>query len=112
LAELGAPGRRIAVLGEMKELGALAEEEHRALGDAIADAGVALVIGCGGLIALALERARARGVEVVDAPDAAAAAIEATHRLRPGDVVLVKASRGVRAEQVVQAITGSIAQPK
>jgi UDP-N-acetylmuramoyl-tripeptide--D-alanyl-D-alanine ligase len=104
LAELGAGARKVAVLGEMKELGDLAEEEHRALGDVIADAGVELVIGCGGLMALALERARSRGVEVLELPDAAAAAALAPPRLRPGDVVLIKASRGVRAEQVVEAL--------
>jgi UDP-N-acetylmuramoyl-tripeptide--D-alanyl-D-alanine ligase len=105
LAEIaGAGRRRVAILGEMRELGHLAEEEHGALGDAIAEAGVVLAIGCGGLLTLALERAAARGVEIVDAPDTAAAAAEALRRVRPGDAVLVKASRGVRAERVVDAL--------
>jgi len=105
LAEISAGRRRVVVLGEMKELGAFAEDEHRALGDAIADAGVSLAIGCGGLISLALERARARGVETIDAPSTAAAAHEAVARIHDGDAVLVKGSRSVGAEKVVTALT-------
>lgn len=105
LAELAGTRRKVAVLGEMKELGPLAEEEHAALGDAIADAGVVLAIGCGGLIGLALERAAARGVEVVAAPTTAAAAEEAKERVCAGDAVLVKGSRGVGAEAVVARIS-------
>jgi UDP-N-acetylmuramoyl-tripeptide--D-alanyl-D-alanine ligase len=104
IAESVKAARRVAILGEMKELGRLAEEEHRALGDAVADASVELLVGCGGLVTLALERARLRGVTVVDAPDAPTAALEAVRLVRPGDVVLVKASRGVRAERVVEAL--------
>ena len=106
LAELaGTTRRKVAVLGEMKELGALAEEEHAALGDVIADAGVALVIGCGGLVALTLARAAARGVETVAAGTTALAAEEAKARIMVGDVVLVKGSRGVGAEAVVAKIS-------
>jgi UDP-N-acetylmuramoyl-tripeptide--D-alanyl-D-alanine ligase len=105
LAEVGAGRRLVAVLGEMKELGDLAEEEHRALGNAIADAGVALAIGCGGMISLAIERARARGIEVVDAPSTEAAAAEAIVRISPGDAILVKGSRSVGTEFVVSALT-------
>ncbi|HEY8078208.1 MAG TPA: UDP-N-acetylmuramoyl-tripeptide--D-alanyl-D-alanine ligase [Labilithrix sp.] len=104
LAEVAGARRRVAVIGEMKELGALAEEEHTALGDAIADAGVALAIGCGGLAALALGRAARRGVDVVPARSTDDAAREATARVRPGDAVLVKASRSVGAERVVETL--------
>jgi UDP-N-acetylmuramoyl-tripeptide--D-alanyl-D-alanine ligase len=97
-------GRAVAVLGEMKELGARAQEEHRGIGDALADAGVALAIGCGGLANLSLARAAERGVAVVDAPDVAAAATETVSRVRGGDVVLVKGSRSVGAEAVVSAL--------
>lgn len=102
----GRERRRVAVVGEMKELGALAIPEHESLGDAVADAGVDLIIGCGGeLIARTLERARTRGVtEIVTASSSTDAAEEARARVRPGDAVLVKASRGVRAEAVVGAL--------
>ncbi|MDF2697012.1 MAG: UDP-N-acetylmuramoylalanyl-D-glutamyl-2,6-diaminopimelate--D-alanyl-D-alanine ligase, partial [Labilithrix sp.] len=104
LVELAGPRRKIAVLGEMKELGPLAEDEHAALGDALADANVALAIGCGGLMNVALERAAARGVEVVRCATTADAAAEATRRVVSGDAVLVKGSRSTRTELVVAAL--------
>lgn len=105
LAEIGGSRRRVAVLGEMKELGFLAEAEHEALADDIVQAGVTLAIGCGGLIDLALEGARARGVEVVLTASSAEAAEAASSRVQPGDAVLVKASRSVGAERVVDALS-------
>lgn len=104
LAEIAGGRRRVAVLGEMKELGALAEEEHAALGDAIAEAGVTLAIGCGGLVDLALDRAAARGVEVVKCASTDDAAKVTKDRVREGDAVLVKGSRSVAAERVVAAL--------
>jgi UDP-N-acetylmuramoyl-tripeptide--D-alanyl-D-alanine ligase len=108
-AELGrAHGARVvAVLGEMKELGPSAPAEHAALGDAVADAGVALAVGCGGLVDLALDRAAARGVAIEKAQDTAQAALRAVAVVAPGDVVLVKGSRGVRAERVVEALVAA-----
>ena len=103
LTELGKGKRTIAVLGEMRELGAAAEEEHRALGEVI-DASV--IIGCGGLIQRTLERAKARGIETHAARDAKAAAEIALRLVGPGDVVLVKGSRGVATEAVVDALRG------
>lgn len=105
LAEIGKDRRRVAILGEMKELGPLADEEHDALGDAVVEAKVDLLIGCGGLATRTVERARARGLnEAIAASDTAEAAREALSRLCPGDAVLVKGSRGVRAERVVDAL--------
>ena len=104
LAELAGPRRKVVVLGEMKELGPLAESEHVALGDAIAEAGVALAIGCGGRIDSALDRAASLGVEVVRCTDTAAAAAAATERAAAGDAVLVKGSRSTGTEAVVSAL--------
>lgn len=106
LREVAGERRKVAVLGEMKELGLLAEAEHEALGEDIAQAGVTLAIGCGGLIGLALEVARARGVTIVLAASAEEAAAEAKARVRPGDAILVKGSRSVGAERVVAALGG------
>jgi UDP-N-acetylmuramoyl-tripeptide--D-alanyl-D-alanine ligase len=110
LRELGEGRRLVVVLGEMKELGEHAQPEHEALGDPIADAGVALAIGCGGLVDLALARAGARGVEVVFAKDTAAAAREAAARVRPGDAILVKGSRSVGADRVVAALVRDLGE--
>jgi UDP-N-acetylmuramoyl-tripeptide--D-alanyl-D-alanine ligase len=105
LHEIAASRRKVAILGEMKELGVLAEAEHEALGDDIVKAGVTLAIGCGGLIQLALEAAKAKGVEVVLTASAEDAAREAVARVQPGDAVLVKGSRSVGSERVVAALT-------
>jgi len=104
LAEIAGSRRRVAVLGEMKELGAHAEAEHVALADALAAAGVTLAIGCGGLISRALLRAAELGVTCVDASSTEEAAAEAKARVRPSDAVLVKGSRSVGAERVVQVL--------
>ena len=107
LAVLGrSPGRRIAVLGDMLELGATAGDLHAALSDTVAAAGIELVFTCGPSMARlhdALPAAR-RGVHAGDAAALAPAVLEA---VRPGDVVLVKGSLGSRMARVVAALTGS-----
>ena len=103
LAEIG-QGRRVAVIGEMKELGPAAPEQHELLGRAVADAGVALLVTCGGLADAVANEAERRGVTVVRGLDAADASRIASERVRPGDVVLVKASRSVGAERVAEAL--------
>jgi UDP-N-acetylmuramoyl-tripeptide--D-alanyl-D-alanine ligase len=109
LATLGefAGDRRVAVLGEMKELGPEAEAEHDAIGEAAVRAGVGLMVTCGGLADVAGRAAERRGVEVVFAEGAGEAARHVLERLRPRDVVLVKASRSVGAERVVEALAGA-----
>jgi UDP-N-acetylmuramoyl-tripeptide--D-alanyl-D-alanine ligase len=103
LGEFGA-GRRVVVLGEMRELGALAEVEHENLADAVLRSGVALLVSCGGLADLTARAAARRGVAVVLTGGAGEASEAAAARIRPGDVVLVKASRSVGAERVVERL--------
>ena len=97
--------RRVAVLGEMLELGDLALPLHEQCGRAAAASGVALLVTIGGAPARALaEAAVAAGMAGaavchVETSDEAAALVDA--RLAPGDVVLVKGSRGVRTDVVV-----------
>lgn len=99
-------GRRaVAVLGEMRELGGFAEEAHVTLGEQIARARVGLAIGCGGLIDASLARAEQLGIQVLRGADADDALALARRHLRPGDVVLVKGSRGVRTERVVEGLS-------
>ncbi|MDP9148622.1 MAG: UDP-N-acetylmuramoyl-tripeptide--D-alanyl-D-alanine ligase, partial [Myxococcota bacterium] len=80
------------------------EEEHEALAAVAIRAGVALLVSCGGL-ADNIARAALRGTEVVMARDAEGAARVAVERVRSGDVVLVKASRSVGADRVVEALS-------
>ena len=106
LAELAVlEGRRaVAVLGEMKELGELAEAEHVRVGELVARAGVAVCVGCGGWIDRALLRAEELGVSVVRTEGVQDAAARVVGLVRPGDVVLVKASRSVGVEHVVEEL--------
>jgi UDP-N-acetylmuramoyl-tripeptide--D-alanyl-D-alanine ligase len=104
LAALAAlPGeRRIAVLGAMGELGPTAAEEHERLGRDAAAAGVDLVVAVGadavGIASGAAAAGRRPGEESVHVPDRAAARTLLSDLLRPGDVVLVKASRAYGLE--------------
>jgi UDP-N-acetylmuramoyl-tripeptide--D-alanyl-D-alanine ligase len=106
LSALGeiAGGRRVAILGEMKELGPEAEREHESLGEAVASAGVELMVSCGGLADLTARTAKEGGVQVFCTNDAAEAALVSAEHVRTGDRVLVKASRSVGAERVVDAL--------
>jgi UDP-N-acetylmuramoyl-tripeptide--D-alanyl-D-alanine ligase len=92
-------GRKVAVLGEMLELGPTAVAFHRRVGDragCIAD----VVIAVGGEPAAALAAA-AGGLHVADA-EAALATLRPL--LRPGDVVLVKGSRAIGLDRLVDAL--------
>jgi UDP-N-acetylmuramoyl-tripeptide--D-alanyl-D-alanine ligase len=110
LAEIGRveSRRTVAVLGEMRELGAVAEAEHTAIGDALVSAGVSLVIGSGGLVDLTLARAARGGVATIRGASTAEAAQHAVAAIRPRDVVLVKGSRGVALERVVEEIVRAV----
>jgi UDP-N-acetylmuramoyl-tripeptide--D-alanyl-D-alanine ligase len=111
LAAMARGGRAFAVLGPMKELGAHAEELHEQAGRQAARAGLAGLIVVGEEAAPILAGAKAdpswRG-ELVQVPDAAAAAAEAGRRARPGDVVLVKAARAANLQRVALALTGEL----
>ncbi len=108
VAELAAQGgRSVAVLGEMLELGPLREEAHRQLGQEVAQRGIdwLVAVGDGGrLIAEAAEAAGLPRERCWWVNDAAQAAVVVPPHLQPGDVILVKASRGIRLEQVVEAV--------
>jgi UDP-N-acetylmuramoyl-tripeptide--D-alanyl-D-alanine ligase len=98
LATLEASGRRVAVLGEMRELGPNAAAYHREIGDYARRSGVELIIGVG-----ELADAYAPDERV---PDAEAAADALAAALGPGDAVLVKGSRAVGLERVAEKLTG------
>jgi UDP-N-acetylmuramoyl-tripeptide--D-alanyl-D-alanine ligase len=102
-----APGRRrVAVLGDMLELGETALELHRGSGRALAGR-VDVVVGVGPLAKEIVAGAREEGLagEAVAHFDNADTAAEAVAEIvRPGDAVLVKASRGIQLEKVVEAL--------
>ncbi len=96
-----AAGRRVAVLGDMLELGEQAPALHRELGRRAGEAGVELLVSVG---SLADEVAGAFGGEARTVADAGAAAGLVPALLLPGDTVLVKGSRGVGLEVVCEAL--------
>jgi UDP-N-acetylmuramoyl-tripeptide--D-alanyl-D-alanine ligase len=101
------PGRRrVAVLGDMRELGPEGPRFHREAGERAARLGFSPVGAVGELSRELAAGARAAGAESVWLPDAAAAAEWAAGEVRPGDLVLVKASRGVGLEKVVRRLLG------
>ena len=99
-------GRKVAVLGDMYELGQYEAESHREVGRAAAAAGVDYVIAVGKLGRLIGETAQTAG-RLVDWAETNEQAIQLLKKyLQPGDVVLVKGSRGMQMEQIVQNIMG------
>jgi UDP-N-acetylmuramoyl-tripeptide--D-alanyl-D-alanine ligase len=105
LAATRADGRKVLVLGDMLELGSSEVALHREAGKQAAAAGVKLMFGVGRLAHTAVEAARRAGVsETHQHADANAAARDLAECLRPGDLVLVKGSRGLRLERVVEVL--------
>ncbi|HVE68754.1 MAG TPA: UDP-N-acetylmuramoyl-tripeptide--D-alanyl-D-alanine ligase, partial [Solirubrobacteraceae bacterium] len=96
-----ASGRRVAVLGDMLELGPDEARFHREVGAHAARRGVDLLITVGPRAAAMLDAYDGEGHAVADAGEAAALLPEL---VEPGDTVLVKASRGVGLEVVAQAL--------
>lgn len=102
-AVAGMPGsRRIVVAGEMLELGATTDDLHRRSGEHMADRGIDIVVGVRGAAIHIVEAARSRGLraEYVETPEAAGEWL--SREVRPGDVVLIKASRGVKLEKALE----------
>jgi UDP-N-acetylmuramoyl-tripeptide--D-alanyl-D-alanine ligase len=101
LAGREAAGRRVAVLGDMLELGAEEAALHRQVGSLAEEAGVELLVTVGPRAAAMLDTFDGEGYAVADAGEAAALTAEL---IGPGDVVLVKGSRGVGLEVVAPAL--------
>ena len=110
LEEIAPPGRRIAVLADMLELGASSVPAHRGIGRAAAGASLRRLVTFG-------EGGRLLGEAAVDAglpanawrhvegrDEAGAAALEVAE---PGDAILIKGSHGMRMDAVVRALRGS-----
>ena len=95
-------GRRIAFLGDMKELGERAESAHRELGEAIEAHGGLDELYTVGELAAGIAGARLRFSNSVEAAEFATQSLQ----LKTGDTILVKGSRSMAMEKVVQAFVG------
>jgi UDP-N-acetylmuramoyl-tripeptide--D-alanyl-D-alanine ligase len=116
LAHLAQGGRAFAILGHMAELGGTSRPSHEDIGEYAARIGGS---GLAGLIAVGEEaaplldgarRVRSWTGEALAAPDGAAALELLANRLKPSDVVLVKASRAAHLEGVAAALEGEAGQ--
>ena len=103
-----ADGRRVAVLGDMLELGPGAARFHAEVGREATAAGVDLLVTVGELAAAMLGEFDGERHAVADAGEAAALLPEL---LEPGDTVLIKASRGMGLEAVTEALAASAGTP-
>ena len=103
LVELDVDGKRVAVLGEMRELGSESEHGHREVGETAAALGVDHLIAIGSVaaaIASAAEHAGLRNSRTVNSPTEAAEIL--AEIAEPGDLVLIKGSRAARTERVME----------
>lgn len=107
LKDLPCKGRRVAVLGDMAELGAHSEAAHEEVGRQAAVHGVSQLFAVGRMAAVLGRGARAAGLmRVIELADADAACGALRSFLKPGDVVLLKASRASRLEQIAEVLRG------
>jgi UDP-N-acetylmuramoyl-tripeptide--D-alanyl-D-alanine ligase len=105
LAELRAGHRAVAILGDMLELGATEEEEHAEVGRLAARLGLDALVAFGERARHTARAASSAGLwHIVESNDPVQAARVAASWTEPGDWILVKASRGMRLERVIEAL--------
>ena len=102
--------RRIVVAGEMLELGPSCAEMHRDSGRHIAGKGIDLLIGVRGLAKEMASAAKAAGIQALFVPSPEEAGEWLRANAKGGDVVLLKASRGVKLEKALEIWKESVGQ--
>src|SRR5579872_2988088 len=110
LAEMPAK-RRIVIAGEMLELGPQGEAMHRDSGQYIASKGIDVLLGVRGLAEKMVEAAKQKGMRAEFLASSDAAGEWLTRETRDGDVVLLKASRGVKLERALGKFSAISDQP-
>jgi UDP-N-acetylmuramoyl-tripeptide--D-alanyl-D-alanine ligase len=104
LRNVSGAGRRILVFGDMKELGARAEEDHRSVGRAASEAGLDRLVLVGESVRWTAEEAVARGMpeaRVLRVAEREGVGAELAAELDAGDCVVVKGSRAMRMEEIL-----------
>jgi len=107
MIELPEGRRKIAVLGDMLELGERSVAAHREIGFKVAEAGIEALITVGKEseeTAIAAKEAGLRESQVVSFADSQKAGIFVQNLIQPGDLILVKGSQGTRMENIVKEI--------
>ena len=102
LVELDADGKRIAVLGEMRELGDESERGHREVGETAAALKIDQLIAIGNAAAAIADGARHAGLRKTTVVSSTSEAAELLNEIAgPGDLILIKGSRAARTEEVI-----------
>jgi UDP-N-acetylmuramoyl-tripeptide--D-alanyl-D-alanine ligase len=105
LRDLPCKGRRVAVLGDMAELGAHSEAAHEEIGRCAAELGVGQLFAVGKMAPVVARAARSAGLNrVFEFPDVETAAAAVKRFVKTGDVLLLKASRAARLERVAEIL--------
>lgn len=107
--------RKVAVLGDMLELGSISEEAHRGLAGDILLARVGLAVCVGKNMGSLADELLIRGMErgnVLCFPDPVSAAATVRELVREGDLVLVKGSQGLRMEKVSEALSRNVEEAR
>ena len=105
LAEMPASGRRIAVLGKMNELGAESERGHRLVGEAAGREGIECLVAVGEGASPIVDAAGESGVREVIRTATTGEAADVLRKLaQAGDVILLKGSRSVKMEKILEGL--------
>jgi UDP-N-acetylmuramoyl-tripeptide--D-alanyl-D-alanine ligase len=105
LCDLPLQGRRVAVLGDMNELGAHSESAHAEVGKRAAELGIGQLFAVGKMAPVTAKAARDAGLNrVMEFADVEAAMKAVKQFLKNGDVVLLKASRASRLERIAETL--------
>ena len=105
LCDLPLQGRRVAVLGDMEELGAHSESAHAEVGRRAAELGIGQLFAVGKMSVITAKAARDAGLtRVIEFADVESAVKAVKNFLKPGDVVLLKASRASRLERIAETL--------
>jgi len=105
LRELPCKGRRVAVLGDMAELGAQSEQAHEEVGRRAAEMGVGQLFAVGKMASVTARGARQAGLNrVMEFSEVDTAAVAVKSFLKEGDLVLLKASRAARLERIAELL--------
>lgn len=103
-------GRRIAVLGDMGELGDTSISAHEEVGRGVAENGIDCLVAVGRSSKIMGSAARSAGLrEVLELPEVEKAGPAVTDLVKSGDVILVKASRSTRLERVIEYLSAQFA---
>ena len=105
LRDLPCKGRRVAVLGDMAELGAHSESAHEEVGRRVVELGVDQLFAVGKMAPVTARAARGAGLNrVFEFADVETAASAVKSFVKAGDVVLLKASRATRIERIAELL--------